>query len=171
MASTSARASAGSGRAKEVTTTHVPPVATTGATTLLSPSSDDPCGASTATTPVGSGTDRLKYGPATGFGLPATWATLSVQPAYQTHRSTLSSTCCRAVAALTPSASATSSASCAARPSSISATRYSTCPRLYAVAPDQPARAARAATTASRASLRDARAALARTRPSAPETT
>ena len=65
---------------------------TTGATALTSPSSDDACGASTATTPVGSGVDRLKNGPATGFALPVTWVILSAHPAYQTSRSTASST-------------------------------------------------------------------------------
>ena len=45
-----------------------------------------------ATTPVGSGTEMLKYGPATGFALPATWANLSAHPAYQTQRSIASST-------------------------------------------------------------------------------
>ena len=41
----------------------------------------------TATTPVGSGSVKLKYGPATGFDEPSTWASLSAQPAYQTTRS------------------------------------------------------------------------------------
>ena len=45
-----------------------------------------------ATTPVGSGTEKLKYGPATGFADPATCANLSAQPAYQTQRSMASST-------------------------------------------------------------------------------
>ena len=40
-----------------------------------------------ATTPVGSGIVKLKYGPATGFAPPSTWASLSAQPAYQTTRS------------------------------------------------------------------------------------
>ena len=39
------------------------------------------------TTPVGSGTVKLKYGPATGFDEPSTCASLSAQPAYQTKRS------------------------------------------------------------------------------------
>ena len=34
------------------------------------------------TTPVGSGVERLKKGPATGLAPPVTWAILSVQPAY-----------------------------------------------------------------------------------------
>ncbi len=45
-----------------------------------------------ATTPVGSGTVKLKYGPATGFEPPSTWGSLSVQPAYQTTRSMAAST-------------------------------------------------------------------------------
>ena len=44
-------------------------------------------GARIATTPVGSGIVKLKYGPATGFAPPSTWASLSAQPAYQTTRS------------------------------------------------------------------------------------
>ena len=34
------------------------------------------------TTPVGSGSEKLKYGPATGLARPATCAYLSAQPAY-----------------------------------------------------------------------------------------
>ena len=68
-------------------TTAVLPVTTTGATTETRPSRLDCCGASTATTPVGSGVEKLKNGPATGLALPATWAILSAQPAYQTSRS------------------------------------------------------------------------------------
>ncbi len=69
------------------------PVAITGASTLARPSRPAPGGASTATTPVGSGTLRLKYGPATGLAPPATCATLSGQPAYHTHRSMAAATC------------------------------------------------------------------------------
>ncbi len=64
-----------------MTTTAVHPVASTGASTLTSPSSDDRCGASTPTTPVGSGMLNEKYGPATGFAALSTDAILSVQPA------------------------------------------------------------------------------------------
>ena len=46
------------------------PVTITGASTLTSPRSEDACGASTPTTPVGSGTLKLKNGPATGFDDP-----------------------------------------------------------------------------------------------------
>ena len=49
-------------------------------------------GATTATTPVGSGTVKLKYGPATGFEPPSTCGSLSAQPAYQTTRSIARST-------------------------------------------------------------------------------
>src|SRR5262249_57297428 len=88
----------GGGAGSLATPTAVLPVAITGASTLTRPSRPDAGGATTATTPVGSGTLKLKYGPATGLAAPATWATLSGQPAYQTHRS---------IAALTaPSASA-----------------------------------------------------------------
>src|SRR5690606_29453254 len=131
------------------------------------PSSDDDCGASTPTRPVGSGTVNEKYGPATGFAAPRTLATLSVQPAYHTHLSIEASTTDDASAAEMPSHADTSAANWARRPSSISATPYSTGPRLYAVAPDHPPNAFRAADTASRTSLREAREALARKAPEA----
>ncbi len=92
VASTSASVIAGSGRRSLATTTAVLPVAMTGASTLTSPSRLDSAGATTATTPVGSGTLKLKYGPATGFAAPATWATLSGHPAYQTQRSIAAAT-------------------------------------------------------------------------------
>jgi hypothetical protein len=114
---------AGSGRSSELTTTAVLPAASTGATTLTSPSSELRCGARTATTPVGSGTENPKYGPATGLLLPRTPASLSVHPAYQTHRSIAASTAARALPADSPSPAATSSANWAARPSITSATR------------------------------------------------
>ena len=134
----------------------------TGASTLTRPSSADPAGATMPTTPVGSGADRLKYGPATGLALPWTWAILSAQPAYQTQRS---------MAASTSSAPPASAMNWSRRPSSSSAMRYRIWPRLYAVAPDQPGNALRAATTASRTSLREASAALARKSPSTDVTT
>ena len=59
---------------------------------MTSPSSDGSSGASTATTPVGSGIVKLKYGPATGFVPPRTCGSLSAQPAYQTIRSIAAST-------------------------------------------------------------------------------
>ena len=102
---------------------------TTGASTETRPSSDE-AGATTATTPVGSGTEKSKYGPATGLEEPCTWCTLSLQPAYQTQRSTAASTTRPASSAASPSASATSATNWARRPSSTSATRYSTWPRL-----------------------------------------
>ena len=92
VASTSASVIAARGRCSLATTTAVLPVAITGATTLTSPSRLDSAGATTATTPVGSGTLKLKYGPATGFAAPATCATLSGQPAYQTQRSIAAAT-------------------------------------------------------------------------------
>src|SRR5689334_12445260 len=87
VASTSASVIAGSGRSSLASTTTVLPVTMAGATTLTSPSKADSGGATTVTTPVGSGADRLKYGPATGLALPCTCAILSAQPAYQTQRS------------------------------------------------------------------------------------
>src|SRR6266566_3295076 len=123
VAITSVSVTAGNGRGSLATTTAVLPVTMTGASTLTSPSRLEPAGAITATTPVGSGRLKLKYGPATGFAAPATCATLSAQPANHTHRSTASATRRPACTADPPSAAATSAANCAARPSSISATR------------------------------------------------
>ena len=52
-----------------------------GAMTLTRPSNGSCCGAIAATTPVGSGVENEKYGPATGLAPPNTAASLSVQPA------------------------------------------------------------------------------------------
>ena len=106
-----------------MTTTAVFPPASTGPSTLTRPSRELRCGARTATTPVGSGVEKPKYGPATGLLLPSTAASLSVQPAYQTHRSMAASTAARALAVESPSPAATSSVNWAARPSITSATR------------------------------------------------
>src|SRR5690606_22494755 len=65
VASTSARVTAGSGSASAASTTTVLPATITGAITLTRPSSGESAGATTPTTPVGSGAERLKYGPAT----------------------------------------------------------------------------------------------------------
>ena len=99
------------------------PVTTTGATTLTRPSRLEPAGARTATTPVGSGVDRLKNGPATGLALPTTWVILSAQPAYQTSRSIAASTARPAAAAVPPSPCRTASTNCGRRSSITSATR------------------------------------------------
>ena len=56
----SARVIAGSGRSSLVSTTAVLPDTMTGATTDTSPSRLEPCGASTATTPVASGAEMSK---------------------------------------------------------------------------------------------------------------
>src|SRR3954451_10578316 len=101
VASTSASVTATSGRA--ATTTHVLPVTIAGATTETKPSSAE-SGATIPTTPVGSGVEKLKNGPATGFAEPVTAATLSAQPAYQTHRSMAASTSASAAALLEPPA-------------------------------------------------------------------
>src|SRR5690606_15400706 len=84
VASTSDSVTAGIGRRSLATTITELPVTSGGTIVETRPSSDERCGASTTTTPVGSGDDKLKYGPATGLAEPATCATLSVQPAYQT---------------------------------------------------------------------------------------
>ena len=114
VASTSASSIAARGCASLAITTAALPPASTGASRDTRPSSAGSAGATIPTTPVGSGTVKLKYGPATGFAPPSTWASLSVQPAYQTTRS---------VARSTSSAPPHSAASSPARASSISATR------------------------------------------------
>src|SRR3954470_3791031 len=149
VASASASSIAASGCVSDATTTTALPPVSAGAIRVTSPSSGGSSGASVATTPVGSGTVKLKYGPATGFDEPITCANLSAQPAYQTTRSTERSTSSRPLQ---------SSANSAVRASNISAVRYSTWPRLYAVIAAHFGNAARAARTASRASLREARA-------------
>src|SRR5437764_2887406 len=113
VASTSASSIAASGRDSDATTTAPFPPTKTGASRETSPSSGGSSGTRTPTTPVGSGTVKLKYGPATGFAEPSTCASLSAQPAYQTQRST---------AACTSAASPTSSANSPLPPSSFSAT-------------------------------------------------
>src|ERR687887_73557 len=105
---------AASGLASEATATTAFPPTSGGKSRVTSPSSAGSSGQRTATTPVGSGTVKLKYGPATGFEEPSTWASLSVQPAYQTTRS---------IACSTSASPEQRSASSAARASTISARR------------------------------------------------
>src|SRR5256885_16214787 len=92
VASTSARVSAGSGADSGASTTTALPPHSAGATRRTRPASGASDGATMPTTPVGSGIVKLKYGPATGFVLPMTCASLSVQPAYHTNVSTACST-------------------------------------------------------------------------------
>ncbi len=99
---TSDRVTAGTGNFSDAMTTTVLPVAIAGAMTLTRPSSG-PLGATIATTPVGSGVDRLKYGPDTALALPRAWTYLSAQPAYQTTRSIAASTYVCATLSLIPS--------------------------------------------------------------------
>src|SRR5690348_4103118 len=87
VARTSVSVTAGSGRVSDAITTTALPATTGGASRDTSPRSDDVSGATTPTTPLGSGIVKLKYGAATGFDDPSTWAILSAQPAYHTHRS------------------------------------------------------------------------------------
>src|SRR6059058_172729 len=87
VASASASSIAASGCVSDATATAVLPPARTGASRETSPSNGGSGGATIPTTPVGSGTVKLKYGPATGFDDPSTWASLSAKPAYQTQRS------------------------------------------------------------------------------------
>src|SRR6187431_1618910 len=63
VARTSARLMADSGSFSLATTTTVLPATSAGATADTSPSSEESWGAMIATTPVGSGTEMLKYGP------------------------------------------------------------------------------------------------------------
>src|SRR5258708_92384 len=87
VATTSVRVIAASGRVSEAMTTTALPATSGGARREMRPSSDDCSGATSPTTPVGSGMVKLKYGAATGLAEPRTWLILSAQPAYQTQRS------------------------------------------------------------------------------------
>src|SRR5919201_3074405 len=87
VAIASASSTAASGLVSDATATTTLPPTSGGTRRVTSPSNDGSSGARTATTPVGSGTVKLKYGPATGFELPSTCASLSAHPAYQTKRS------------------------------------------------------------------------------------
>ena len=103
VARTSLSVTAGSGRVSEVRThDRVPRDERRREPADTSPSSDDVSGATMPTTPVGSGIVKLKYGAATGFDEPSTWAILSAQPAYQTQRSIARSTTSRAFAGAQP---------------------------------------------------------------------
>src|SRR5262245_1634725 len=171
VARTSESVTAGSGRVSDVSTTTALPATTGGASRETSPSSDDVSGATIPTTPEGSGMVKLKYGAATGFDDPRTWAILSAQPAYQTQRSIARSTTVSARAVRSPSAAETSATNWSRRPSISSATRYRTWPRFIAVLSAHGWAALRAARTASRRSLREARTAFASGSPLAALTT
>src|SRR2546430_8884169 len=149
VASTSASVSAGSGAASGARTTTVLPPQSAGATRLTRPASAGSSGAMMPTTPVGSGMVKLKYGPETGLVLPATCASLSVQPAYQISASTADSTSREAVR---PPPS--TSTNCALRPSSISAARYRIWPRFMAVRAGQPGKGGGAGGMGARRGLR-----------------
>src|SRR5215210_5899176 len=92
VATASASSIAASGCSSEATATTALPPTIAGTILETSPASAGSPGAITPTTPVGSGKEKLKYGPATGFEEPRTWASLSAQPEYQTTRSTAAST-------------------------------------------------------------------------------
>src|SRR5882724_2923484 len=81
VARISANVAAGSGNFSEAMTTTVLPDKMTGASNETSASNGGESGASTTTTPVGSGVVKLKWELATGFTLLNTWENLSVQPA------------------------------------------------------------------------------------------
>ena len=80
VAIASASSIAASGCDSEARTTAALPPTSTGARRETRPPSAGSSGARMATTPVGSGTEKLKYGPATGFEEPSTCAQL-VRPA------------------------------------------------------------------------------------------
>src|SRR6266404_5315782 len=117
VARTSVRVTAASGRVSDAMTTTALPATSGGATRETRPSNDDGSGATTPTTPVGSGIVKLKYGAATGFAEPSTWLILSAQPAYQTQRSIARATSSRLFASRTPSACETSATNWSRRPS------------------------------------------------------
>src|SRR5687767_4747452 len=64
---TSAKVTAVNGFEYDASTTHALPPAITGAITDTKPSNPEFCGAITETTPVGSGTEKLKCDEATGL--------------------------------------------------------------------------------------------------------
>src|SRR6202167_6578331 len=78
---------AGVGRFSLARATTVLPTHSGASTASTNPSSEDSCTQTTPTTPLGTGIEKLKNGPATGLVPPSTWAILSVHPAYQTTRS------------------------------------------------------------------------------------
>src|SRR5918999_2897600 len=97
VAKHSASVIATKGHRWEAISTTTLPAHNAGARRPTSPASAGSSGATTPDTPIGSGTVRLKYGPATGLSPPVTCEILSVHPAYQTHRSMALSTWAAAV--------------------------------------------------------------------------
>src|SRR6185295_10597049 len=81
VCSTSPNVIAGSGFVSDVMTTTVLPPTIAGAMRLTRPRSAGSSGATTPTTPVGSGTVKLYYGPATGFTDPTICGYLSLHTA------------------------------------------------------------------------------------------
>src|SRR5665213_57157 len=77
----------GVGRRSLARATTVLPTHSGAKTASTNPSRDESCAHTTPTTPLGTGIEKLKNGPATGLVAPSTWAILSVQPAYHTMRS------------------------------------------------------------------------------------
>ena len=114
---------------------------------------------------------KLKYGAATGFDEPSTWAILSAQPAYQTQRSMARSTTSRA----SPAAQALGRRDLGDELVAPALHQLGDAVQDLAAVHRRPVgpgwNALRAARTASRRSLREARQALASGVPSAAETT
>ena len=92
VARTSAKETAGRGCDSEAITIIEFPLTTIEAIVSTKPKSAESSGAIAATTPVGSGIEKSKNGPATGLLDPVTIAILSAQPANQTMRLIASST-------------------------------------------------------------------------------
>jgi hypothetical protein len=111
------------GSSSLASTTQTLPDTITGKIAVTSPSSDGRAGATTATTPMGSGTVKLKCGPATGFELASRLWYLSLQPANEMTRSIARSTSVTAASRSPPSERWISPASSPARPSMTSASR------------------------------------------------
>ena len=132
---------------RDATTTAVLPVASTGASTDTRPSSDDSCGASTADDAGRLGQREVEVRPGDRVGA-AERPARTCRPSPRSRPSGRSPRRPGAAAAVRDALGRARprSTNCARRPSSISATRYSICPRLYAVALDQPPNALRAAT-------------------------
>ena len=162
----SAISNAGSGKLSLANTITALPAHKAGSHMDTKPRSGASSGAMIPSTPIDSGAVKFQYGAATEFWLPSTLPILSAQPAKQIVRSMAASTSARALLALAPVVSRSAAANSSARPSIISARRYTICPRKYGVAAAHDGCAAFAASTASRKSLRLAVHSCANTPPS-----
>jgi len=92
VATISASSIATAGAGPSTIATQTLPESTMGRMADTRPTRGEVVGVKATTTPVASGTLKLKKGEATGFTPPSTWLNLSGQPAYQKVRSTATST-------------------------------------------------------------------------------